>query len=117
LKKKKPSKRKPAKQPPKPAKANRRIHNPTLLRTIQRNIRVARWNADVSQRDLARTLGVSQQFIHRLESGVRFPALAALGAIIEALGVDWNGMVKLGGIAPDPRRGKPPQDMRGRRAS
>lgn len=54
---------------------------------ISLNIRRARINAALSQRDLARLLGVSSVAVVKWESGKTFPSANKLPALANALGV------------------------------
>lgn len=51
-------------------------------------IRTARENLGLSQRDAAKLLGVSQSYVHRVESGDRNTDLGVAIELCEKLGVD-----------------------------
>ena len=57
-------------------------------RALLDSLRSARRSAGVSQPELARRLGLPQQFISRIELGVRRVDVVEYYAIMKALGVD-----------------------------
>jgi transcriptional regulator with XRE-family HTH domain len=57
-------------------------------RTLLDSLRAARLGTGVSQAELARRLGVPQQFVSRAELGVRRIDVVEYYAIMRALGVD-----------------------------
>jgi transcriptional regulator with XRE-family HTH domain len=57
-------------------------------RLVLASLRIAREEAGVTQTELARRLGVPQQFVSRAELGVRRLDVVEFYAIMKALGVD-----------------------------
>lgn len=62
---------------------------PSDMTDIGKSIRKARKSRDVSQRRLARYIGVSQAAISYIESGENIPELATLQLIARALNVEF----------------------------
>lgn len=54
-----------------------------------------RKKAGISQQELARMTGISQQMISRFETGSAMPNVAKLADIIKAIGCKWDDVVKL----------------------
>ncbi|MEO9231592.1 MAG: helix-turn-helix transcriptional regulator [Devosia sp.] len=59
-----------------------------LLRAFAINLRRARKGAGLTQRALADRVGVTQQYVGRIECGVANTSLNTLGSLAEALGVE-----------------------------
>ena len=81
---------------------------------IGQRIAEARRRADISQRELARRLGVTQQTIATLERRTSTPRSATLLKIAEILGVSPNELlgVKDSGNGQGPARGRAQQTFR-----
>ena len=63
-------------------------------------IKVLRYRTDhgLSQRDLARVMGMQQPHIARLESGEHEPSLSTLARLSSALGLDFSIDIKPSGL-------------------
>lgn len=67
---------------------------PGALDGIGGRLREARVNAGVSQRELARRLGLSASLISQLESGLSKPSVGTLYAIVTELGVSLDRIIR-----------------------
>jgi transcriptional regulator with XRE-family HTH domain len=74
------------------------------LDAIGGRLREERVRAGISQRELARRLGLSASLISQLESGQSKPSVATLYAIVTELGVSLDRVIR-GGDFPDGRDG------------
>ena len=63
-------------------------------RTNDSLIAQARMAKGLTQGQLADSLGISQQMIHKWESGKRIPTIRSLKRVARVLGVDWTTLVK-----------------------
>lgn len=77
---------------------------PEPLDGIGDRLREERVHAGISQRELARRLGLSASLISQLESGQSKPSVATLYAIVTELGVSLDRVIR-GGDFPDGREG------------
>lgn len=73
-----------------------------LLDAIGDRLREERVRAGISQRELARRLGLSASLISQLESGQSRPSVGTLYAIVTELGVSLDHVIR-GADAPGPR--------------
>src|ERR1041384_400774 len=78
---------------------------PEALDAIGDRLREERVRAGISQRELARRLGLSASLISPLESGQSKPSVAPLYAIVTELGVSLDHVIR-GGDFPDANRGQ-----------
>ncbi|MEE8406562.1 MAG: helix-turn-helix domain-containing protein [Acidimicrobiia bacterium] len=70
-------------------------HNvPEALDAIGERLKEERNNAGISQRELARRLGLSASLISQLESGLSKPSVGTLYAIVTELGVSLDKIIK-----------------------
>jgi transcriptional regulator with XRE-family HTH domain len=76
-----------------------------LAKTIGANITAARTAADLSMRELARALGVSQSSVHYWETAVRDITAVRLAAVAAALGVTVEQLLTDGWTPPVPTFG------------
>lgn len=74
--------------------------DPALLDGIGHRLREERQRAGLSQRELARRLGLSASLISQLESGQSRPSVGTLYAIVTELGVSLDRVIK-GADAPE----------------
>lgn len=83
-----------------------------------RAARVAQWRRarGLTQRELARLLGVTQNYVPALESGTRDPGPKLRGPLMSILGADFWELFDVMLVEPDgteillqPRAGRPPQ--------
>ncbi len=74
--------------------------DPTPLDAIGRRLREERVRAGISQRELARRLGLSASLISQLESGQSRPSVGTLYSIVTELGVSLDRVIR-GGDLPD----------------
>jgi len=65
--------------------------------------------AGLSQKELAKLMGLSQQAIALWENGQRDPSWPKAVALAEALGVDVGEFLRKPGEAPPRGRGRPPK--------
>lgn len=79
------------------------------LRGIGGRLRQARERAAISQRELARRLGLSASMISQVESGLSKPSVSTLYAIVTELGVSLDEVFREPGYD-----GEIPRDPRGR---
>lgn len=70
------------------------------LEGIGHRIRSERLRAGISQRELARRLGLSPSLISQLENGVSKPSVATLYAIVAELGVSLDHLIRGEAAAP-----------------
>ncbi len=73
---------------------------PEALDAIGERLKEERINAGISQRELARRLGLSASLISQLESGLSKPSVGTLYAIVTELGVSLDKIIK-GDDPPD----------------
>lgn len=66
--------------------------DPEPLESIGDRLREARLSAGLSQRELARRLGLSPSLISQLESGLSKPSVGTLYAIVSELGVSLDSL-------------------------
>ncbi len=74
---------------------------PTAIDAIGERLREERINADISQRELARRLGLSPSLISQLESGMTKPSVGTLYAIVTELGVSLDSVIRGDNAQPD----------------
>jgi len=94
------------------AQSARKIRDLQFRRIVASNLRIARWNAGVKQHELAAALGVSQQYIHAIETGKKMPTAEAINFICRLLRISWSSIGRLGSIKPRRELGPMPEDMR-----
>ena len=75
-----------------------------ILEGIGDRLREERTRAGLSQRELARRLGLSSSMVSQLESGVSKPSVGTLYAIVTELDVSLDRLIR-GEDRPDPERG------------
>lgn len=77
--------------------------DPEVLDTIGERLREERVKAGISQRELARRLGLSPSLISQLESGQSRPSVGTLYSIVTELGVSLDHVIR-GGDTEDTAR-------------
>lgn len=87
-------------------------HLDETLDAIGDRIRDARADAGLSQRELARRLGLSPSLISQLESGQSKPSVGTLYAIVSELGVSLDSMIRGGDDSPAEPEAAAPQAVR-----
>lgn len=78
----------------------RREGDPGALDAIGRRLREERFRAGISQRELARRVGLSASLISQLESGQSKPSVGTLYSIVTELGVSVDRIIR-GGDHPE----------------
>jgi transcriptional regulator with XRE-family HTH domain len=73
--------------------------DPEPLDAIGRRLREERVHAGISQRELARRLGLSASLISQLESGQSRPSVGTLYSIVTELGVSLDRVIRGDGVA------------------
>ncbi len=58
------------------------------------NLKVFRIKKNITQTELAKTLGVDKSFISNIESGKTNPTLATITSLAQALGVSTNELLR-----------------------
>ncbi len=58
------------------------------------NLKTLRTKKNITQTELAKTLGVDKSFISNIESGKTNPTLATITGLAQALGVSTNELLK-----------------------
>lgn len=77
------------------------------LEDIGERLKGARVTAGLSQRELARRLGLSASLISQLESGLSKPSVGTLYAIVTELGVSLDYVIRGQEVAGAPREDEP----------
>lgn len=72
---------------------------PAAIDAIGERLREARTDAGISQRELARRLGLSPSLISQLESGMSRPSVGTLYAVVTELGISLDSVIR--GVDPD----------------
>lgn len=67
---------------------------PAAIDAIGERLREERVNAGISQRELARRLGLSPSLISQLESGMTKPSVGTLYAIVTELGLSLDSVIR-----------------------
>lgn len=70
---------------------------------IGERLRQERVNAGLSQRELARRVGLSASLISQLESGLSKPSVGTLYALVTELDLSLDRVIRGEGYVPDPR--------------
>jgi transcriptional regulator with XRE-family HTH domain len=88
------------------------VTNPEDIRAQanrERGARIAHWREvrDLSQTELALTVGTQKSEISRWETGLRRPSVAAIARLADALDVDWH-VLEFGYSAPGDPDQTPP---------
>jgi len=61
---------------------------------LGKNLKRIRTEKDITQSDIARSLGVSRGFVSNLEKGKTNPTLATISRIADAVGVTTDELLK-----------------------
>ena len=83
--------------------ARQPVDVPEAIDGIGERIREERERAGLSQRKLAKRLGLSPSLISQLESGQTKPSVGTLYAIVTELGVSVDSVIRSGDDPPTPR--------------
>lgn len=85
--------------------------DPLVLDRIGARLRDERVRAGISQRELARRLGLSASLISQLESGQSKPSVGTLYAIVTELGVSLDRVIRGEDFAEDAGRAMPAESL------
>lgn len=65
-----------------------------ILKKFGKNVKIERIKKDLTQEDFAEILGVSQNYIARIETGRQNMSLAKIAELATALNVDMEDLLK-----------------------
>ena len=80
---------------------------PDAIDGIGERLREERIHAGISQRELARRLGLSPSLISQLESGMSKPSVGTLYAIVTELGLSLDSVIRGDSAGPEPQESRP----------